>query len=78
MNFIALLHHPHHLHGAIRDGLGGGGEVQQAPESGGVLDVGGCQEDPAFQSVAHLVHLVLDGYHLTGQPGVVVEQGRVG
>src|ERR687897_131008 len=78
MYLFALLDHPHHLHRAVGDGLGGRGEVQEAPKAGGVLDVGGGQEDPALEAVAHLVHHVLDCHHLAGQPRVVVEQGRVG
>jgi hypothetical protein len=39
--------------------------------------VAGGQEHPALQPVAHLVHLVLDGDHLAGEAGVVVEEGGV-
>src|SRR5215203_2634259 len=78
MDLLAFLDDPNHLHGAVCDGLRGGGEVKEAPEARGVLHAGGGEKDPALQPVAHLVHLVLDGDHLAGEPRVVVEQGRVG
>ncbi len=38
----------------------------------------GREEHPAFEAVAHLVHLVLDGDHFASEPGVVVQQCGVG
>src|SRR5215217_690066 len=78
MDLLAFLDDPDHLHGAVCDGLRGGGEVKEAPEARGVLHTGCGEKDPALQPVAHLVHLVLDGDHLAGEPRVAVEQGRVG
>src|ERR671921_704399 len=77
MDLLAFLDDPDHLHGAVCNGLRGGGEVKEAPEARGVLHTGCGEKDPALQPVAHLVHLVLDGDHLAGEPSVVVEQGRV-
>ena len=77
MDLLAFLDDPDHLHGAVCDGLRGGGEVKEAPEARGVLHPGGGEQDPALQPVAHLVHIVLDGDHLAGEPRVAVEQGRV-
>src|SRR5215217_792839 len=77
MDLLAFLDDPDHLHGAVCDGLRGGGEVKEAPEARGVLHTGGGEKDPALQPVAHLVHLVLDGDNLAGEPRVAVEQGRV-
>src|ERR687894_658930 len=78
VDLLAFLDDPNHLHRAVCDGLRGGGEVKEAPEARRVLNTGGCEQDPALQPVAHLVHLVLDGDHLAGEPRVAVEQGRVG
>src|SRR5919112_3022507 len=77
VDLLALLDDPNHLHRAVCDGLRGGGEVKEAPEARRVLNTGGCEQDPALQPVAHLVHLILDGDHLAGEPRVAVEQGRV-
>src|SRR5918992_2959506 len=78
MDLLAFLDDPDHLHGAVCDGLRCGGEVKESPEARGVLNTGCGEKDPALQPVAHLVHLVLDGDHLAGEPRVAVEQGRVG
>src|SRR3712207_3905 len=51
--------------------------MQQASQAGGVFHAGGGEQDPAFESVAHLVHLVLDRDDLASEPGVVVEEGGV-
>ena len=40
--------------------------------------MGGGEQHPAFEAVAHLVHLVLYGDDLAGEPRVVVEEGGVG
>src|SRR5215207_6837609 len=77
MDLLAFLDDPDHLHCAVCDGLRGGGEVKEAPEARGVLHTGGGEKNPALQPVAHLVHLVLDGDNLAGEPRVAVEQGRV-
>src|SRR5215204_5366387 len=77
MDLLPFLDDPDHLHGAICDGLRGGGEVKEASEARGVINTGGGEKDPAFKPVAHLVHLVFDGDHLAGEPRVAVEQGRV-
>src|ERR671921_1831973 len=77
MDLLAFLDDPDHLHGAVCDGLRGGGEGKEAPEARGVLHAGGGEKDPALKTVAHLVHLVLDGDHLAGEPRIIVEQGRV-
>jgi hypothetical protein len=36
---------------------------------------GAAAQDPALEAVAHLVHLVLYGDDLAGEPCVVVEEG---
>src|SRR5919107_1350513 len=77
MDLLAFLDDPDHLHGAVCDGLRGGGEVKEAPEARGVINTGGGEKDPTLQPVAHLVHLVFDSDHLAGEPRIVVEQGRV-
>src|SRR5918993_265318 len=77
MDLLPFLDDPDHLHGAVCDGLRGGGEVKEAPEARGVLHPGGCEQYPALQPVTHLVHHILDGDHLAGEPRVAVEQGRV-
>src|SRR5918997_4136170 len=77
VDLLALLDDPNHLHRAVCDGLRGGGEVKEASEARRVLNTGGCEQDPALQPVAHLVHLILDGDHLASEPRAAVEQGRV-
>src|SRR5918999_1400326 len=63
MDLLAFLDDPDHLHGAVCDGLRGGGEVKESPEARGVINTGGGEKDPPLQPVAHPVHLVLDGDH---------------